>query len=223
MSKYKTVGVLGGMGPEATIDFMSRVLAHTDAVADQDHLHLIVDQNPGVPSRQDALLGDGEDPGAAMAEMAQRLEAAGADFLVIPCNTAHAWQQVVQDTVEIPLLSIVDATMAACEGYSPIGLLATDGCLKAGVYDANNALLPNDKDQFRVMEMINAVKGSGPSDELSSQMRQVAMTLVDRGAQAIVAACTEIPLILGDGDLPVPVVESTEELALATVRLAQAD
>lgn len=221
MSGSKTVGVLGGMGPEATVDFMSRVIAHTEASSDQDHLHLIVDQNPGVPSRQDALLSEGDNPGPDMAAMAQRLEKAGADFLVIPCNTAHAWQQDVRDAVDIPLLSIVDATMAACEGKEPIGLLATKGCLAAGVYDTDNALLPNDADQDRVMDLVNAVKGGDQSDEVRAKMRGVAMSLVDRGAQIIVAACTEIPLVLADGDLPVPVIESTEELALATVRRAQ--
>lgn len=213
--------MLGGMGPEATVDFMSRVIAHTKASSDQDHLHLIVDQNPGVPSRQDALLGDGENPGPEMATMARRLEEAGADFLVIPCNTAHAWQHDVRDAVEIPLLSIVDATMAACEGREPIGLLATEGCLAAGVYTSDNALLPNDQDQARIMDLINAVKSGDRSDEVRAEMRRIAMRLVDQGAQSIVAACTEIPLVLSDGDLPVPVIESTEELALATVRRAQ--
>lgn len=209
------------MGPEATVDFMSRVIGHTEASSDQGHLHLIVDQNPSVPSRQDALLGDGENPGPAMAAMAKRLEDAGADFLVIPCNTAHAWQQDVRDAVDIPLLSIVDATMAACAGKEPVGLLATNGCLAAGVYDTDNALLPDDDDQVRVMDLVNAVKAGDQSDEVRADMRRIAMSLVDRGAQAIVAACTEIPLILADGDLPVPVIESTEELALATVRRAQ--
>lgn len=221
MSESKTVGVLGGMGPEATVDFMSRVISHTKATSDQDHLHLVVDQNPNVPSRQDALLGDGESPGPAMAAMAVRLERAGADFLVIPCNTAHAWQQDVRDAVDIPLLSIVDATITACDGKDPIGLLATDGCLAAGVYDTDAALLPGEDHQASVMKLVNGVKAGDLSDEARAEMRRIAMSLVDRGAQAIVAACTEIPLILADGDLPVPVIESTEELARATVRFAQ--
>lgn len=223
MGNHKTAGVLGGMGPEATIDFMARIVTHTEASSDQDHLHLIVDQNPAVPSRQDALLGKGEDPGPAMAAMAKRLEAAGADFLVIPCNTAHAWQQAVTDAVEVPLLSIVDATMAACAGEEPIGLLATEGCLKAGVYDTDSAVLPDDDQQARIMDLVNAVKAGDRSEEVRAEMREIATSLVDRGAKVIVAACTEIPLVLADGDLPVPVIESTEELALATVRFAQQD
>ncbi|MEL7186017.1 MAG: amino acid racemase, partial [Pseudomonadota bacterium] len=221
MSEQKIVGVLGGMGPEATIDFMARIVAHTEASSDQDHLHMIVDQNPGVPSRQDALLSAGADPGPVMATMAKRLEAAGADFLVMPCNTAHAWQQQVRDAVDIPLLSIVDATVNACDGYSPIGLLATDGCLAAAVYDADSALLPDENEQTRVMEIVNAIKRGDRSPELKRDMLKIATDLVDRGAQAIVAACTEIPLVLANGDLSVPVIESTEELALATVRFAQ--
>ncbi len=84
----RTVGVLGGMGPDATVDFMAKVIALTPATKDQDHIRMIIDHNPKVPNRQTAILDNGEDPGPDLAATATRLDTAGADFLVIPCNTA---------------------------------------------------------------------------------------------------------------------------------------
>ncbi len=134
----RRVGVLGGMGPDATVDFMAKVIAATPADKDQDHIPMLVDHDPTVPNRQDAILGDGEDPGPALAAMARRLEAAGADFLVIPCNTAYVFQDAITAAVDIPLVSIIDVSIAEVAGKLPgaraVGLLATDGCLEAGMF-----------------------------------------------------------------------------------------
>ena len=91
------VGILGGMGPAATVDLVSKILAATDAARDQDHLHLIVDCNPKVPNRNEAVDGTGPSPAPALVAMARRLEAAGADFLVMACNTAHAWEAEIRE------------------------------------------------------------------------------------------------------------------------------
>ena len=115
---HKTVGVLGGMGPDATVDFMSKVIAATPAEKDQDHLRMLVDSNPHVPNRQEALLRGGEDPGPVLAAMAKGLQAAGADFLVMPCNTAHAFKDAIIEAVDIPLVSIIDVSVDACAGVA---------------------------------------------------------------------------------------------------------
>src|SRR5210317_1191178 len=132
----KTAGVLGGMGPEATVDFMAKVIALTDASCDQDHVRMLVDHNPHVPDRQDAILGDGEDPGPVLAAMAAGLEASGADFLVVPCNTAYVYQDAILAATHIPLISIIGVSIAAATERAPqasrIGVLATDGCIKSG-------------------------------------------------------------------------------------------
>jgi aspartate racemase len=109
-----TAGVLGGMGPDATVDFMAKVIAATSAETDQDHARMLVDHNPKVPNRQAALLANGEDPGPAMAAMAKGLQDAGADFLVMPCNTAHAFARDIRDAVSIPLISIRQKSIACC-------------------------------------------------------------------------------------------------------------
>ena len=137
--KSLTVGILGGMGPEATIDFMNRVIALTPATTDADHIHMLVDNNPHVPSRQAAILNDGVDPGPTLVKMAQQLEAAGADVLVMPCNTAHAWQDDIVAATAIPFVSIIDETAARCFEFERVGLLATRACLRSELYQTKFA------------------------------------------------------------------------------------
>jgi aspartate racemase len=103
----KCVGVLGGLGPAATADFFSKVVMATPAAADQDHLHVIIDNNPKVPNRNEAVAGTGVSPAPVLAEMASRLETAGADFLVMVCNAAHAFQDAITDAVRVPFVSII--------------------------------------------------------------------------------------------------------------------
>ena len=222
----KIVGVLGGMGPDATVDFMAKVIALTPADKDQDHIHMIVDQNPKVPNRQDAILADGEDPGPVMAEMAQRLEAAGADFLVVPCNSAFGFASVVAGAVSIPLVSIVDVTVEACDCISTVGLLATDGCLQSHVYQ--NALaaagiaaeLPDKDELADLMALLNSIKAGYQGESIARDMGALAAALVGRGAEAIIAGCTEIPLVLDQTALTVPLISSTDVLAQRTVAIA---
>jgi aspartate racemase len=115
------------MGPEATVDFMAAVIAFPPAETDQDHVHMIVDNDPTIPARQEAILRAGADPGSAMAAMAKRLRDAGTDFLVIPCNTTYAFASQVTAALDIPLLSIIDVSVAACGVFDKLGPLATEG------------------------------------------------------------------------------------------------
>lgn len=227
MTSRKTVGVLGGMGPDATVDFMSKVIALTPASSDLDHIHMLVDHNPTVPNRQQALLSDGEDPGPAMAAMARRLEDAGADFLVMPCNTAEAFASSIVEAVDIPLVSIVDETIAALpDGCETVGLLATDGCLQAGIYQrALNSrglqfVAPEGDDMQEFMGLVYAIKGGDLGGAIADTMRVLAQELVAQGADAVVAGCTEIPLVLDGSMLNVPLISSTDVLAARTVQLA---
>ena len=225
----KCVGVLGGMGPDATVDFMAKVISLTPAEKDQDHVHMIVDQNPKVPNRHDAILADGEDPGPVMAEMAQRLETAGADFLVIPCNSAFGFASVVAGAVSIPLVSIVDVTVQASAGFSGVRLLATDGCLQSRVYqDAFAAAgiaaeLPDKDELAELMALLNGIKGGYRGERVARGMAALATALAGRGAEAIIAGCTEIPLVLDEHSLDVPLISSTDVLAARTVAIARGE
>ncbi len=222
----KTAGVIGGMGPDATVDFMAKVIAATPASKDQDHVHLLVDQNPKVPNRQAAQAGAGEDPGPAMAAMAKGLEDAGADFLVMPCNMAHAFADPVRNAVSIPLVSIIDVTVDACREYAVVGILTTRGCLDAGIYQAElaaaglNAVLQEEAEVAELMRLVTAIKAGDQGEPVARDMQCLAGALVDRGAQAIIAGCTEILLVLTPDMLDVPLVSSTDVLAEATVAIA---
>ena len=229
-SIQKTVGVLGGMGPEATVDFMAKVIALTDADSDQDHVRMLVDHNPHVPNRQDAILGDGEDPCPVLADMAADLEASGADFLVIPCNTAYVYQGAILAATHIPLISIIGVSIAAAQERVPnverIGVLATDGCLQAGIYQAAleaaglAAELPTAEELRELMSLVNSIKAGKQTDATRGAMAGLAEALVSRGAGAIIAGCTEIPLVLGEDAVSVPLISSTDALAAITVELA---
>ena len=115
----KTIGVIGGMGPAATLDFFGKILEATHAERDQDHLRVLIDNNPRVPDRNAAIAGRGPSPGPQLAESARGLERAGADFLVIACNTAHAFQPDIEAAISIPLLSMIDATTDAAMSQHP--------------------------------------------------------------------------------------------------------
>jgi aspartate racemase len=231
MSTGKTVGVLGGMGPEATVDFMAKVIALTPADKDQDHIQMLVDHNPTVPNRQAAILGEGEDPGPVLADMARRLESAGADFLVIPCNTAYGFRDSVENAVDIPLVSIIDVTIDAVGELAPgarsVGLLATDGCLQASVYQnamKANDLVPvllDDVEMEKFMTLVNGIKAGYKGEVVANSMHQLANALIDRGAEVIIAGCTEVPLVLENSKLGVPLASSTDVLAQKTVQLAK--
>jgi aspartate racemase len=226
----KTAGVLGGMGPEATVDFMARVIALTEASRDQDHVRMLVDHNPHVPNRQEAILDGGEDPGPVLADMAADLEASGADFLVIPCNTAYAFEDAILAATHIPLISIVGVSIAAAQERAPgvnrIGLLVTDGCLQSGIYQSGleaaglEAELPTVEELGELMTLIRSIKGGKRTEDTARGMAALADALVSRGAGAIIAACTEIPLVLDQDAVSVPLISSTDALAEITVKLA---
>ncbi len=227
---HKTAGVLGGMGPEATVDFMAKVIALTEASCDQDHVRMLVDHNPHVPNRQDAILGDGVDPGTVLADMAAGLEAGGADFLVIPCNTAYVYEDAILAATHIPLISIIGVSIAAAQERAPgadrIGVLATDGCLRSGIFQAGldaaglTAELPSASELEELMTLIKAIKGGKHTDDTARAMAGLAQALASRGACAIIAGCTEIPLVLDESAVSVPLISSTDALADITVKLA---
>lgn len=224
------IGVLGGMGPEATLDFYAKLIAATPATADQDHLHVIIDADPSVPDRSAAIAGTGPSPGPQLAAMARRLETAGADVLVMPCNSAHAFQREITAAVRIPFVSIIEESvsqaLAAAPGARRVGVLATTGTLEARLFaDALTergieALEPTAEDQATLMRLIYRIKAGDKSSEVRSAMRALADGLVGAGAQAVVAGCTEVPLVLDQRDVRAPLVSSTEALVAAVVAIA---
>ena len=229
----RLVGVIGGMGPDATIDFMSRILDKTPAEKDQDHIRMLIEHNPRVPSRQLAMRGDGENPGPVLAEMAARLEAAGANFIVMPCNAAHAWQNDIVTAVNIPFISIIEASVSKALQLAPddsaIGVLTTPACFTAGLYqqalaDANReAILQTSDELAEAIGFIDRIKAGDKSEPVVTGLCKLAERLLSRGAKTLIAACTELPLVLKSSMFTVPLVSSTDVLAERTVALAMSD
>ena len=221
----RVIGVIGGMGPDATIDFMARVLERTPAEVDQDHVRMLVDHNPRVPSRQHAMKGEGEDPGSVLAAMAAGLEAGGADFIVMPCNTAHAWERDIRAATSIPFVSIIDEAVSRAvevSGGQPIGLVTTPGCLAAGLYQdalSDHELLLQDPDE-RGETMIDRIKAGDKSEAVATALRALGESIVSRGAASLIAACTELPLVMKQSMFDTPLVSSTDVLAEKAVALA---
>jgi aspartate racemase len=224
----KTIGVLGGLGPAATADFFSKVVAATPAAIDQDHLHVIIDNNPKVPNRNEAVAGTGVSPAPVLAEMASRLETAGADFLVMVCNAAHAFQDAITDAVHVPFVSIIEETSDAAKMQVPagakVGVLASSGCLDARLYQdalaarGLHALVPEGATKDAFMTLLYRIKAG--DDDVRVDMRQLAEHFIDQGAQAIIAGCTEVPLVLSSNDLNVPLINSTDVLVARTIAYA---
>jgi len=227
----KTAGVMGGMGPDATVDFMARVIALTDSGNDQDHIHMIVDQDPTVPNRQRAIREGLNDVTDALGAMAKRLEDAGADFLVMVCNTAHVFLDGVHANTNIPFISIIDESVNEIDRVCPdariVGVMATDGCLDTGIYQdaitasGREALVPEGVEMEQLMSLITAIKAGNQGEDIRRSMQASANALIEQGADVIIAGCTEIPIVFEGENCSVPVIGSTNVLAQCTLDLAK--
>ena len=225
------IGVLGGMGPQATADFLAKLVAATPVEREQEHLRVRIDSNPKVPDRNAAIADRGESPGPALAAMAVGLERAGVDFLVMACNTAHAFEPAIRAATRVPFVSMITEACDACHRAFPnvrsIGILAAQGCLDAHLYQEAFSrrdcealtLAPNDQQRF--MALLYRIKQGDLSDGLRTDMRALGETLIGAGAEVIVAGCTEVPLVLRDGDLKRPLIDATANLAQRCVRYAR--
>jgi len=222
------VGVLGGLGPAATLDFFAKVLRATDAARDQDHLRLLIDNNPAVPDRNAAAAGRGPSPGPALAAMARGLERAGAEFLVMPCNAAHAWEGDIRAAVALPFVSLIDEVtgeaLRLAPGLSRVGVLAAAGCHDAGLYERAFAAQGAEviaADTPALMALIGRIKAGDTGPEVRAAMRGLAHALLDQGAELLIAGCTEAPLVLAAGDVAAPLISSTDVLVERTIAYAR--
>ncbi len=227
----KIIGILGGMGPEATVDLFYKIIKFTPVEKDQDHLRIIIDNNPKIPDRTAAILRKGEDPLPALQKTAKNLEKAGVDFIIIPCNTAHHFLSSIQESVRIPVLNMIEETAKETRKGIPqirkVGLLASIGVYKTKIYHQHfkkfniEVISPGEKDKEEVMKVIYAIKAGDLSEEIKRNILKIAQKLIDKGAEAIIAGCTEIPLILKEGDVSAPLIDPTQILAKVAVQKAK--
>ncbi len=226
----KTIGIIGGMGPAATCDLMEKIIALTDASRDQEHIHQIADVNTAIPDRTAAILHGGADPLPEMVKSAKRLEAAGAEILLLPCNTAHYFYDGLASQVTVPLLHMPEETarVLAGRGVRTAGILATDGTVQSGVYGKAlarygiRAAYPSPAMQEQVMRLIyDGVKSrSVPLRDVP--VGDILADLRDKGAEVFVLACTELPIAFAELGVRDGCLDPTRVLALAAVRAAGA-
>lgn len=229
--REKIVGILGGMGPEATIDLFSRIVEETHAKCDEDHLRIIVDNNPKMPSRQDAILKGTESPVPAMVETARNLQRAGADFIIIGANTAHYFYDDVSAQVDVPFLHIIDEAVKELLRIAPdvkkVGVLATDAAVKIKLYNKSCAKFgievvdAEDSMQHRMHNAIFDFKYNGLTEGNASEAAACAEHLIENGAQALIMGCTEIPLILKDKAFSVPLIDPNDVIGRVAVAYAK--
>lgn len=200
----RRVGILGGMGPEATILIMQKLLACVRAQDDADHLPLIVDQNPQVPSRIRHLIeGTGEDPAPVLADMARRLVAGGAEALAMPCNTAHHYAPAIRQAVSVPFLDMValsaEHAASLVKAGGKVGILASPAVRMVGLFDA--ALAPfgltaiHAQGEAAMLAAIRQIKAEGPQSAARETLHGASKDLAGRGASVQLVACTEFSLI----------------------------
>jgi aspartate racemase len=222
MVSDRAIGILGGMGPEATMLLQRKLIDAIPASDDSDHIPLLIDMNPQVPSRIAHLIeGKGENPGPTLAGMARRLEAAGAIALAMPCNTAHHYAGDITDAVRIPLLDIVeiscDHAAAALGPGARVGLLASPAVRRTGLFDKAlarrglSALWPENEDPL--LAAIRDIKVNGPGQPARQALRTASEHLSARGAAFQFIACSEFSLI---ADSVAPGVQGVDTLDLLT-------
>ncbi len=228
--KDKIPGIIGGMGPEATVDLMQRIIANTPANDDVDHIHCIVDNNPKIPSRIKAILETGgEDPGPCMADMGRKLEEYGADFLVIPCNTAHHYYEDVAKAVTIPVVHLIDLVVDQIISQNPdmtrIGVLGSNTIVKTKLYETLFAkqgvevIYPDDSVQEELFNVIKSVKSGKTGNIVRQKFSAIGDHLITKNVTLAILGCTELGIIASD--LPIAYVDAAEVLAKEVVAVVK--
>lgn len=223
----RRVGILGGMGPGATILIMQKVMGAVQAEDDAGHIPLIVDQNPQVPSRIRHLLeGGSEDPGPVLAAMARRLQAAGAEALAMPCNTAHHYTDAIRAAVTVPFLDMVALSVAHAASLAgaggTVGILASPAVRKVALFDAAlaaaglTALYADDEPAM--LTAIREIKAHGATDPARQTLRAASAALLARGARVQMIACTEFSLI---ADSVAPEAQAFDTLDILVAEIAR--
>ena len=223
----KSIGILGGMGPLATADLFRKIVLLTDAARDNDHIRIYIDDNASIPDRTAAILSGGADPLPAMTDSLRKLEACGADCIIMPCNTAHYFLPRLQEQTRVPFISMLAETAKACALRFPgktACVLATRGTLASGLYERAleaegvSCILPDEAQRDVLMYAIyDCVKGGKPLETVRQPMEALLADLSARGADYFILGCTELPIVAQELALPGDFIDPTSELAKAAI------
>lgn len=223
----RIIGILGGMGPEATLDLYRHIIALTPAGKDQDHIRVLIYSNPKIPDRTKAIAEGSESPLPLLIESVKLLERSGAGIIAMPCNTAHHFLAQMQHETNIQILNMIEETCRTLSRDIPeartVGLLAAAGTVRSGMYAriltkaGVRVLIPKDPEQNRIQAAIAQVKAGIHDQSTREIFESVGRQLVKEGAEAIVLGCTEIPLAVDANRADYPCLNSTRILAQAAV------
>lgn len=226
----KIIGILGGMGPEATADLYMRIIRATKVQRDQNHRRVIIDSNAKIPDRTAAIKGKGPSPLPMLVETGLNLQRAGADFIIIPCNTAHHFHADLQKKLKVPVLHMIGLSAEKTKMKHPevtrAGLLASDGTLMSHLYQQSwgkqgiEIIEPGAETQRDVMKSIYQFIKRGDLESGRRLLYDASLELIEAGAEAVICGCTEVSIVLHDGDLTVPVLDPMQDLAEEAVRLS---
>lgn len=225
------IGVLGGMGPLASAEFVVKLVQATPARNDQEHFPVTLDCSPQIPDRPSAIYKGGPDPMPAMLTVVRGLEAAGCALIAMPCNTVHHWYDQLAAQTHLPIVHIADAVAAQLREVAPkarrIGLIGSAVTTQLEIFARRLGdewdwlyATPGELDDL-VLPGIAAVK-SGDLPRGRQLFLESIRQLQARGPEVIVLACTEIPVVISQSDVSIPVIDSTDALARFTVVAAQA-
>ncbi len=224
VSFRKTLGIIGGMGPAATVLLFQKIVDYTDANADSEHIHIIIDNNTKIPDRTESILKGSCEPAVRICESGRKLIECGAELILIPCNTSHYFYPLIQKELNVPVMNMITETARECVkcGYHKVGVLATTGTCKMGIYHGEllkhgiEAIYPDDEGQEAVMKVIyDQIKAGNPIDVsiLEKHLKQ----MEEEGAEAFILGCTELPLALKNGDYGYRFIDSLDILARQAV------
>jgi aspartate racemase len=225
----KTIGIMGGMGPMATVDLMKKIILATPASKDQEHIPMLVDNNSQIPDRTKAIMGQGASPAPEMVKTAKRLMMAGADFIIIACNTAHYFLPEILPQISIPVLSIIDVTTNSAleKGFKSVGLLATTGTVSTGLYQKKleargiQCITPPTDKQHLIDDMIyQGVKANNENYDTRA-VKELLAEMQNAGAEAFILGCTEVPVAVSMYKLQGEFIDATDELAKAAIKFAK--
>ena len=227
--KAKTLGIIGGMGPAATLDLFYKILKATPAKRDQDHIHIIIDNFPQIPDRTAFLLGKGENPLPYLLKSVRTLEKANVDVLCMPCNTAHYFIEDIRKATPLPFISIIESTLneirSRFQDSKNIGLLATDGTIIGRVYhkifevEGYKIITPLEEKQNEVMKTVYSIK-AGRIEENVQTFEEIIEHMKFLGSEVVILGCTELPILLKYFEPSIPVIDATSCLAKEIVDFA---
>ena len=222
----KKLGVLGGLGPMATVYFLQLLTQMSDAKTDQEHMEIILYSKPSIPDRTKYIIGESEiNPVEDMVAVGKKLNEMGADILAVPCITAHFFHKELEERIGLPVIHAIEETILYLEkeNVSGVGILATDGTIESGLFQnaleqhKMRAFIPKADNQKKLMEIIYHEIKAGAAINMPLFL-QVAEELFDQGAEVVLLACTELSLIKRDYDLPAGYLDVMEILARKAVQ-----